>query len=168
MAASEPPLTRDTASCYTDSAQFTTPEAQVLNEYARMAANLDKLATLASSLASTQPALLNHLRPLERKLGLVLTLFKASVWATLQAEEARREEEELAAFEREEEEQAEQQARQRAQGRHRLRFDDDDDDDDDEDEEERDRRDTAAAYGQTLQSQAAQLPPPTRARRSVR
>ena len=45
----------------------------------------------------TQPALLERLRPLERRLGLVLTLFKASVWATFVARETREEEEAAAA-----------------------------------------------------------------------
>ena len=40
----------------------------------------DQLASLANKLSSTQPALLEHLRPLEQRLGLVFTLLKASVW----------------------------------------------------------------------------------------
>lgn len=40
-----------------------------------------------------QPEILERLRPLETRLGLVLTLFKASVWQYLSQEQAREEEE---------------------------------------------------------------------------
>lgn len=56
---------------------------------------LEKMATLVGNLSTSQPEILERLRPVERKLGLVLTLFKASVWAHLVAKEAKEEEEEM-------------------------------------------------------------------------
>ncbi|KAL8279979.1 hypothetical protein RQP46_007560 [Phenoliferia psychrophenolica] len=58
-------------------------QSEVLSEYARMASNLDTMSKLAQQLASAQPPILEQLRPLERKMGLVLTLYQASVWAIL-------------------------------------------------------------------------------------
>jgi len=68
-------------------------EADVLAEYARLTKNLDELAKLAGDLSLQPPEILERLRPLEQRLGLVLTLFKASVWATFVAQEAREEQE---------------------------------------------------------------------------
>ncbi|GAA5881714.1 hypothetical protein JCM5296_006250 [Sporobolomyces johnsonii] len=71
-------------------------EAQVLDQYSLTARNLDDIATVVQRLSAVQPALLAELRPLERKLGLILTLFKASVWSLLrQREEQQLYEEEL-------------------------------------------------------------------------
>ena len=58
---------------------------------ARCAPLITQLAALANQLSLTQPALLEHLRPLEQRLGLVFTLLKASVWATFVEREAQRE-----------------------------------------------------------------------------
>ncbi|BGP55129.1 hypothetical protein JCM8202_001948 [Rhodotorula sphaerocarpa] len=58
-------------------------EAQVLDQYRLTARNLDEIATVVQRVSAVQPQLLAELRPLERKLGLVLTLFKASVWSLL-------------------------------------------------------------------------------------
>ncbi|KAI5481925.1 hypothetical protein MNV49_000202 [Pseudohyphozyma bogoriensis] len=68
-------------------------ESQVLHEYSRLSSNLDSLARLTAKLSTAQPALLEQLRPLERKLGMVLTLYQASIWAILVQREG---EEELA------------------------------------------------------------------------
>ncbi|POY74213.1 hypothetical protein BMF94_2651 [Rhodotorula taiwanensis] len=62
-------------------------ESQVLDEYKRTARDLNDIATIVQRLSGIQPQLLAELRPLERKLGLVLTLFKASVWALLRERE---------------------------------------------------------------------------------
>ncbi|GAA6043795.1 hypothetical protein JCM8097_007712 [Rhodosporidiobolus ruineniae] len=71
-------------------------EQQTLDEYAQVANNLDDVTAVVQRLASAQPHLLQELRPLERKLGLVLTLFKASVWSLLrQREDQQMYEEEL-------------------------------------------------------------------------
>ncbi|GAA5930497.1 hypothetical protein JCM21900_006731 [Sporobolomyces salmonicolor] len=71
-------------------------EAQVLGQYSLTARTLDDIATVVQRLSAVQPALLAELRPLERKLGLILTLFKASVWSLLrQREEQELYEEEL-------------------------------------------------------------------------
>ncbi|GAA6062822.1 hypothetical protein JCM10212_002460 [Sporobolomyces blumeae] len=62
-------------------------EQQVLDEYASIARNLDEMSSVVQRLAAVQPHLLSDLRPLERKLGLVFTLFKASVWSILRQRE---------------------------------------------------------------------------------
>ncbi|GAA6021644.1 hypothetical protein JCM11491_001250 [Sporobolomyces phaffii] len=62
-------------------------EHQVLDEYSLISRNLDELSTVVQRLSAVQPHLLGELRPLERKLGLVFTLFKASVWSILRQRE---------------------------------------------------------------------------------
>ncbi|KAK4053391.1 hypothetical protein OIV83_001555 [Microbotryomycetes sp. JL201] len=62
-------------------------ESQVLHEYAQVSSNLEQIAAVTQSLSGAQPHLLNEVRPLERKLGLVLTLFKASVWSLIRKRE---------------------------------------------------------------------------------
>ncbi|GAA5966426.1 hypothetical protein JCM8115_002874 [Rhodotorula mucilaginosa] len=58
-------------------------EQQVLDQYRLTARNLDEIAAVVQRVSAVQPQLLAELRPLEHKLGLILTLFKASVWALL-------------------------------------------------------------------------------------
>ncbi|KNZ61523.1 hypothetical protein VP01_1389g4 [Puccinia sorghi] len=58
-------------------------EAEVIDEYGRMVELLDRMSNSAHELSSLPPYLLEGLLPLERKMGLVLTLFKASVWSVL-------------------------------------------------------------------------------------
>lgn len=70
-------------------------EAEVLGEYARMSDNLERLTSITNKLASSQPEIMHAIVPLEKKLGMVLTLFKASVWATYVAQEAREEQAEM-------------------------------------------------------------------------
>ncbi|SGY16940.1 BQ5605_C012g07036 [Microbotryum silenes-dioicae] len=53
-------------------------EDQVLKEYSNVSHNLDEMSTVLQRLSSMQPYILNQFRPLERKLGLVLTLFKGT------------------------------------------------------------------------------------------
>lgn len=84
-------------------------EKQVLGEYARLAATMKRVRplffclllflifstsnlqidALSTSLASSDrhANLLQDIRILERKMGLVLTLFKASVWSLVQSHE---------------------------------------------------------------------------------
>ena len=59
-------------------------EVQVLTEYKRLVDNLQALNVRITALA-TKPTseLLDNLRTVERKTGLVFTLFKSSVWAIL-------------------------------------------------------------------------------------
>jgi len=59
-------------------------EAEVLWEYAKLAQNV-KMVTQKTRLLSEEPdeTLLARLRVLEKKMGLVLTLFKASVWGVI-------------------------------------------------------------------------------------
>ncbi|KAF8517595.1 DASH complex subunit Dad3-domain-containing protein [Hysterangium stoloniferum] len=70
-------------------------EADVLWEYAKLAKNVKTLLHRTRELSEApDQALLGQLRVLERKLGLVLTLFKASVWAAINDKQAVEEEEE--------------------------------------------------------------------------
>ncbi|KAH7889539.1 DASH complex subunit Dad3-domain-containing protein [Phlebopus sp. FC_14] len=73
-----------TVNPYESNAALTTHEAQVLWEYAKLAQHIKDLTARTKDL-SEQPDqhLLARLRLLERKMGLVLTLFKASVWAVI-------------------------------------------------------------------------------------
>lgn len=59
-------------------------EAEVLWEYAKLAQNV-KMVTQKTRLLGEEPdeTLLARLRILEKKMGLVLTLFKASVWGVI-------------------------------------------------------------------------------------
>ncbi|KZT59892.1 hypothetical protein CALCODRAFT_493152 [Calocera cornea HHB12733] len=68
-------------------------EGEVLWEYARTAGLIRKLSGIAKDLGGRpNEELLSQLRVLERKMGLVLTLFKASVWAVIvEGEEAEQE-----------------------------------------------------------------------------
>jgi hypothetical protein len=45
------------------------------------------LTDLTTALSQVQPEMLERLRPLEGRLGLVLTLFKAAVWSYVKNEE---------------------------------------------------------------------------------
>ncbi|KAF8417072.1 DASH complex subunit Dad3-domain-containing protein, partial [Tirmania nivea] len=57
-------------------------EQEVLDEYARLLNNMDQLSASIASLATAPTAqLLDSLRELERKTGLVFTLLKASVYS---------------------------------------------------------------------------------------
>ncbi|UZJ51213.1 hypothetical protein CBS101457_000533 [Exobasidium rhododendri] len=71
-------------------------EQEVLGEYARLAATIKRITALSLSLSSSErhASLLSHLRILERKMGLVLTLFKASVWSLIQTHQDEMEEQE--------------------------------------------------------------------------
>jgi len=59
-------------------------EADVLWEYAKLSQHVKELTTQARKLSEApDESLLARLRVLERKMGLVLTLFKASVWGVI-------------------------------------------------------------------------------------
>ncbi|TFK42472.1 DASH complex subunit Dad3-domain-containing protein [Crucibulum laeve] len=64
-------------------------EAEVLWEYAKLAQHV-KLVTQRTRALSEQPdqRMLARLRVLEKKMGLVLTLFKASVWGVINEQPA--------------------------------------------------------------------------------
>ncbi|PWN37468.1 DASH complex, subunit Dad3 [Meira miltonrushii] len=70
-------------------------EQEVLGEYARLAGTIRRIVDLSNSLSSSEKHehLLRDLRILERKMGLVLTLFKASVWSLIQTHQDELEEE---------------------------------------------------------------------------
>lgn len=59
-------------------------EQAVIAEYETLVANLNTLNAKITALAQTPTSLvLDHLRVVERKTGLIFTLFKSSVWAIL-------------------------------------------------------------------------------------
>lgn len=59
-------------------------EAAVIAEYEKLVANLNNLNSRVTTLAHTPTSqVLDNLRVVERKTGLVFTLFKSSVWAIL-------------------------------------------------------------------------------------
>ncbi|KAH0830720.1 DASH complex subunit Dad3-domain-containing protein [Lanmaoa asiatica] len=68
---------------------LSTTEAELLWEYAKLAQHIKDLTATAKQL-SEQPNhnLLVRLRVLERKMSLVLTLFKASVWGVINEQAA--------------------------------------------------------------------------------
>ncbi|KAK4684300.1 DASH complex subunit DAD3, partial [Tremellales sp. Uapishka_1] len=95
-----------TTNPYLNHAHFSPLEADVLWEYAKLSDKVKRIANLAR-LTAEKPneGLLAEMRELEKKIGLVLTLFKASVFGVLETAKMAKEE---AAFEqqREREEQA--------------------------------------------------------------
>ncbi|KZT09757.1 DASH complex, subunit Dad3, partial [Laetiporus sulphureus 93-53] len=59
-------------------------EAEVLWQYAKLSQNIKELIAETRRLSEApNETLLERLRALEVKMGLVLTLFKASVWAVI-------------------------------------------------------------------------------------
>ncbi|KAK7040895.1 hypothetical protein VNI00_009491 [Paramarasmius palmivorus] len=59
-------------------------ESEVLWEYAKLAENVKQLTTKTRNLSEDpNETLLPRLRSLEKKMGLVFTLFKASVWGVI-------------------------------------------------------------------------------------
>ncbi|RPB18572.1 DASH complex, subunit Dad3, partial [Terfezia boudieri ATCC MYA-4762] len=57
-------------------------EQEVLDEYTRLLNNMDQLSASIASLATSPTSqILDSLRELERKTGLVFTLLKASVYS---------------------------------------------------------------------------------------
>ncbi|KDQ13078.1 hypothetical protein BOTBODRAFT_33950 [Botryobasidium botryosum FD-172 SS1] len=74
----------DSDNPYAAHPQLTPLEADVLWEYAKLSKVLKTLCGMTRTLSETpSEALLNQLRGLERQMGLVLTLFKASLWAVV-------------------------------------------------------------------------------------
>ncbi|CAL1712965.1 unnamed protein product [Somion occarium] len=64
-------------------------EAEVLWQYAKLAQNIKELVAETHRLSEAPDEnLLKQLRALEMKMGLVLTLFKASVWAVINEQPA--------------------------------------------------------------------------------
>ncbi|KPM39468.1 hypothetical protein AK830_g7099 [Neonectria ditissima] len=63
-------------------------EQEVLDEYERLAENMNKLATILDHLASNPSTeILDGLRELERKTSLAFTLLKASVYSIVLQQE---------------------------------------------------------------------------------
>ncbi|KAI5450761.1 hypothetical protein NCC49_002768 [Naganishia albida] len=80
---------------YAGNPQLASPlEGEVLWEYAKLARTIRRVDALAKETSHTpNDVLLAELRSLERKMGLVLTLFKASVWSVITETEAQAEDE---------------------------------------------------------------------------
>ncbi|PWY98363.1 hypothetical protein BCV70DRAFT_207989 [Testicularia cyperi] len=74
-------------------------EQELLGEYARLADTIRRVAALSTLLSSSSAhaSLLSQIRVLERKMGLVLTLFKASVWTVVHEQAEMAEAEAMAA-----------------------------------------------------------------------
>jgi len=69
---------------YENHPSLTQLQADVLWEYAKLNQHIKDLVAQTRSLSETpDEAMLQRLRILERKMGLVLTLFKASVWGVV-------------------------------------------------------------------------------------
>jgi DASH complex subunit DAD3 len=69
---------------YESHPSLTVTEAEVLWEYAKLAQHVKEATLMTRKLTETpDKTLLTRLRVLEKKMGLVLTLFKASVWGVI-------------------------------------------------------------------------------------
>ncbi|TFY69664.1 hypothetical protein EVG20_g3045 [Dentipellis fragilis] len=69
---------------YEDHPSLSQLEADVLWEYAKLNQHIKDLVMQTRRLSETpDESMLKRLRVLERKMGLVLTLFKASVWGVV-------------------------------------------------------------------------------------
>ncbi|KAK8869734.1 hypothetical protein IAR55_000302 [Kwoniella newhampshirensis] len=84
----------NTTNPYVNNNQLSSIEQDVLWEFAKLSDKVKRAANLARLTAeSPNESLLDELRTLEKRMGLVLTLFQASVWAVIMdsqaAEEAR-------------------------------------------------------------------------------
>ncbi|KAH7929682.1 hypothetical protein BV22DRAFT_1002397 [Leucogyrophana mollusca] len=74
---------------YESHASLTPLEADVLWEYAKLSQHVKDLTERSRQLSEgPDENLLARLRVLERKMGLVLTLFKASVWGVINEQPA--------------------------------------------------------------------------------
>ncbi|WRT67252.1 uncharacterized protein IL334_004219 [Kwoniella shivajii] len=87
-------MTINTVNPYASNNQLSTLEQDVLWEFAKLNDKVKRASNLARLTAeSPNESLLSELRTLEKRMGLVLTLFQASVWAVIvdmqAAEEAR-------------------------------------------------------------------------------
>ncbi|KAJ7685633.1 DASH complex subunit Dad3-domain-containing protein [Mycena polygramma] len=82
--ASPPPPDVFTENPYSNHTSLSPVEKEVLWEYAKLAQNLQLLKEQTRDL-SEQPGtvLMSRLRAVENKMGLILTLFKASVWGVI-------------------------------------------------------------------------------------
>lgn len=73
-----------TSNPYESHLDVSTIEAEVLWEYAKLAQHIKELTVKTQELSELpENKLVPQLRSLERKMGLVLTLFKASVWGVI-------------------------------------------------------------------------------------
>ncbi|KAF4984629.1 hypothetical protein FZEAL_205 [Fusarium zealandicum] len=81
-------MEQGTASGILSPPELTSLEQEVLDEYERLADNMNKLATILEDLASNPSTdILDGLRELERKTSLAFTLLKASVYSIVLQQE---------------------------------------------------------------------------------
>ncbi|KAL0571047.1 hypothetical protein V5O48_010902, partial [Marasmius crinis-equi] len=74
---------------YEDQPSLSPTEASVLWEYAKLAENVKQLTAKTRNLTEEPDEMLvARLRSLEKKMGLVFTLFKASVWGVINEQPA--------------------------------------------------------------------------------
>ncbi|KAJ7481161.1 DASH complex subunit Dad3-domain-containing protein [Mycena galericulata] len=84
MASSPPPTNVFDESPYANHPSLSPIEQEVLWEYAKLAENLKLLKKKTRNLMERPDATLSvRLRAVENKMGLILTLFKASVWGVI-------------------------------------------------------------------------------------
>ncbi|KAJ7137796.1 DASH complex subunit Dad3-domain-containing protein [Mycena epipterygia] len=82
--ASPPPADVFAENPYINQPSLSHIEKEVLWEYAKLAENLKRLKQKTRNLTEQPDAiLLARLRAVESKMGLILTLFKASVWGVI-------------------------------------------------------------------------------------
>ncbi|WVO13929.1 hypothetical protein L204_101554 [Cryptococcus depauperatus] len=75
-------MSLNTTNPYANNSQLTSTEKDVLWEYAKLSDKIKRAASLArETTKSPNESLLDELRVLEKRMGLVLTLVQASVWA---------------------------------------------------------------------------------------
>ncbi|WWC89896.1 uncharacterized protein L201_004825 [Kwoniella dendrophila CBS 6074] len=100
----------NTVNPYANNNQLSTLEQDVLWEFAKLNDKVKRASNLARLTAeSPNEALLAELRTLEKRMGMVLTLFKASVWAVIVEAQAA---EEARAHQQQQEEEVRQQQQQ--------------------------------------------------------
>lgn len=70
---------------------LTPSQAHLLGEYHRLSTTLRRILSTSAQLSATRPhaQVLDELRETERKMGLVITLFKASVWSIVVEQDER-------------------------------------------------------------------------------
>ncbi|KAJ7743169.1 DASH complex subunit Dad3-domain-containing protein [Mycena metata] len=84
MSSPPPPADVFVENPYANNPALSSIEAEVLWEYAKLSQNLKLLKHKARNLTEQPDALLlARLRVVENKMGLILTLFKASVWGVI-------------------------------------------------------------------------------------
>ncbi|TRM59277.1 DASH complex subunit Dad3-domain-containing protein [Schizophyllum amplum] len=74
-----------TTNPYTNHPSLTSTESEVLWEYAKLSRRMKEITEIMRELTheQDQAALIGQLRALEKKMGFVMTLFRASAWGVI-------------------------------------------------------------------------------------